>query len=185
MNDLDARTLVEHLATRIPLTEAMKVSVQDASVQAVTLAAPLAPNTNDAGTAFGGSASALALMAAWSLVHVRLQSVGLGSRVVTQSSTTDYARPITGTLVATASCTDDRAWEHFCQTLERHRRARIGIAATLSSGGLETGMLTGRFVAFWRPAQAMYSPFNTGQADTPHRSLTGAFPPVGFSNNVQ
>ena len=184
MNDLAARILVEHLATTIPLTEAMKVSVQDASVRAVALTAPLAPNVNDARTVFGGSASALALMAAWSLVHVRLESVGLGSQVVTQSSTVNYALPITGAFVATASCTDERAWERFCQTLERHRRARIEIAATLSCDGLETGTLTGRFVAFWRPARAMRSPFDAGQPDTPLQSLAGAFPPGSKSKTL-
>ena len=184
MNNLAARSLVEHLVSSIPLTQAMKVSVQDANDRAVTLAAPLAPNVNDARTAFGGSASALALIAAWSLVHVRLESAGLGSRVVTQSSSTTYAHPITGTFIATASCTDEPAWERFRRILERHRRARIEITATLSCNGYETGVLAGTFVAFWRPDRAVRLPFDVGQADTQQLASAGASPPAGFPSTT-
>ncbi len=63
---MDARELERYLQDRIPLSRAMAVEVRTASPAGVTLFAPLAPNINHRDTVFGGSASALAILAAWS-----------------------------------------------------------------------------------------------------------------------
>ena len=64
--------LERYLHEHIPLSKAMGVSVLSVGEEAVTLRAPLAPNINHRETVFGGSASALAILAAWSLLHTRL-----------------------------------------------------------------------------------------------------------------
>ena len=48
----------------MPLSQAMQVTVVEASFQQVVLTAPLAPNINHRETVFGGSASAVAILAA-------------------------------------------------------------------------------------------------------------------------
>ena len=59
---------IEHyLHAHIPLSLAMGVKVLSSSREAVRLSAPLAPNINHRATVFGGSASAVALLAAWAL----------------------------------------------------------------------------------------------------------------------
>ena len=55
----------------------MAVSVKAVTTDTVILAAPLEPNINHKHTVFGGSASALGILAAWSLLHVRLVDAGL------------------------------------------------------------------------------------------------------------
>lgn len=70
------RELETYLHAHIPLSLAMRVSVEEASPQLVVLGAPLLPNTNHRGTVFGGSASALAILAAWALLHTRLTTEG-------------------------------------------------------------------------------------------------------------
>src|SRR3989344_2448014 len=62
----------------------MEVTVVEASPHQVVLSAPLAPNINHRETVFGGSASAVAILAAWSMLHLRLSAEGLGSRLVVQ-----------------------------------------------------------------------------------------------------
>ena len=57
------------LHERIPLSRAMGVRVLRAEPGGVVVEAPLAPNVNHSGTVFGGSASAVALLAAWALVE--------------------------------------------------------------------------------------------------------------------
>ena len=59
----------------------MEVTVVEASLHQVVLSAPLAPNINHRETVFGGSASAVAILAAWSMLHLRLSAEGLGSRL--------------------------------------------------------------------------------------------------------
>ena len=64
------------------------------SGEAVTLAAPLTPNINHRETVIGGSTSALAILAAWSLLYVRLQAEGMGKKIVIHSNTVEYNKPI-------------------------------------------------------------------------------------------
>ncbi len=125
----------------------MQVSVLAATEQSVTLSAPIEPNSNDTNTGFGGSAFALAILCAWSLLHVLLRTREPAARIVTQSSTIDYKHPITGPFVATSSLADEAMWARFCTTLERRKRARITLTSTLSCDGREVADFCGRFVA--------------------------------------
>jgi thioesterase domain-containing protein len=75
-------SLQAYLHDRIPLSRAMEIEVRSATPQGVTLYAPLAPNINHRDTVFGGSASAVAILAAWSVVYVRMHAEGLTGRIV-------------------------------------------------------------------------------------------------------
>ena len=79
--------LERYLHQHIPLSKAMQVSVVEVLPAGVVLSAPLAPNINHRDTVFGGSASALAILAAWSLLHTRLSGEGIASRLVIQRNT--------------------------------------------------------------------------------------------------
>lgn len=65
--------LEQYLHEHIPLSKAMQVTVVSVAEAAVVLSAPLAPNINHRDTLFGGSALAIAILAAWSLLYTRLQ----------------------------------------------------------------------------------------------------------------
>lgn len=142
------RELERYLHQQIPLSAAMAVSVRSATADSVVLAAPLAPNINHKHTAFGGSVSALGILAAWSLVHVRLTAAGLRCEVVIQANQMDYQTPIDGAFTATSSLPDAAAWPAFVKMLTRKRRARIEVHSTLAQEGTVAGRLTGKFVAF-------------------------------------
>ena len=141
-----------YLHRQIPLSAAMQVSVHSASTEAVVLGAPLAPNINHKSTAFGGSVSTLGILAAWSLVHLRLQEEGYPSEVVIQSSQMDYKRPITGAFMARSSLDDASSWPAFVKILTRKKRARIEVRSRLIYDDVEVGSFTGEFVAFLRDA---------------------------------
>lgn len=144
MND---RELEEYLHRHIPLSKAMGVVVRAASASGVTLAAPLAPNINHRETVFGGSASAVAILAAWALLCLRLQEEGLRARLVIQRNTMHYERPILADFTAHASIADAAAWETFVRTYRRRNRARISVTATLECAGAKVSQLEGDFVA--------------------------------------
>jgi thioesterase domain-containing protein len=57
--------LERYLHEHIPLSHAMRVGVVTVDAGTVVLRAPLEPNINHRETVFGGSASALAILAAW------------------------------------------------------------------------------------------------------------------------
>ena len=142
--------LEQYLHTHIPLSAAMKVSVCLASIDTVVLSAPLEPNINHKSTVFGGSASAVAILAAWSLLHLRLEHAGHRCEIVIQSNHMDYDRPISGEFIATSSLTDPAAWPAFLKMLTRKKRARIGVQSVLTFDNAPVGRLNGSFVAFLR-----------------------------------
>ena len=139
--------LERYLHEHIPLTRAMAVAVLAAGEEAVLLRAPLAPNINHRETVFGGSASALALLAGWSLLHVRLSALGLEHRLVIQRNTMDYERPIAGDFTARAILAQPQRWPQFLDTLTRRGRARVVVAALLEHAGAVAGSFSGEFVA--------------------------------------
>lgn len=145
---MEPKQLEQYLHEHIPLSAAMRLSVILVRPDEVVLGAPLSPNINHRGTVFGGSASALATLAAWSLLHVRLQTAGVTSRLVIQHSTMDYERALTEDFTARAMLTDSSDWSRFLHTLTHRGRARMDLQAVLEQHGIRAARFDGRFVAF-------------------------------------
>lgn len=139
--------LQAYLHAHIPLSAAMQVQVDAVSEDHVLLTAPLAPNINHRETVFGGSASALSILAAWSLLHVRMRASGMAARLVIQSNRMDYLKPIAGPFSAHSSLGDAGQWPAFLRMLERRGRARSVIVAELLDGSGIAGRFEGEFVA--------------------------------------
>ncbi len=137
----------QYLHTHIPLSATMQVSVVSVQEDSVVLSAPLAPNINHRETVFGGSASALAILAAWSLLHTRMLRAGIQSRLVIQRNTMRYELPIAGTFTAYASIMQPQAWQPFMRLLARRGKARISVASALVFDGKAAGHFEGEFVA--------------------------------------
>ena len=146
MTPLLPSDLAHYLHAHIPLSKAMAVSVDSVDPHGVVLRAPLAPNINHRDTVFGGSASALAILAAWSLLHTRLRSEGISSRLVIQRNTMEYEQPIVGEFTA-RSFLEQAQWQQFTRMLARKGKARIAVSSVLEHAGQEVGRLTGEFVA--------------------------------------
>ena len=144
---MQLKELETYLHEHIPLSRAMQVAVVQASYELVKLAAPLAPNINHRETVFGGSASAVAILAAWTILYVRLQEEGLYSRVVIQRNQVSYDKPVAGDFYAIAKLDDDERWQKFLKQLRRHHRARISVTSVLEYEGQPAGLMTGDFVA--------------------------------------
>ncbi len=144
---LNEQAVQQYLHDHIPLSRAMQVEVLSVQPDAVVLSAPLAPNINHQETVFGGSASAVAILAAWSLLYVRLNIAGIASRLVIQGNTMQYELPISGTFTARATITEPAAWQRFVRTFERRGRARISVTSVLEYEGRQVGSLQGEFVA--------------------------------------
>jgi thioesterase domain-containing protein len=138
--------LAGYLHQHIPLSAAMQVGVVAVTPQSVVLSAPLAPNINHRETVFGGSASALAILAAWSLLHTRMRAEGLQGKLVIQRNAMDYRAPILGGFTARSSL-DESDWQAFARMLARKGKARISVRSVLEAGGAEMGCLEGEFVA--------------------------------------
>lgn len=144
---MNANELQQYMHRNIPLSRAMEISVVEASGDGITLSAPLAPNINHQSTVFGGSASAVAILSAWALLHVRMLEQKITSRVVIQRNTMSYEKPIVGTFTANAIIPDSATWDKFVAMLARKKVARISVTAMLRCNGEKVGELEGDFVA--------------------------------------
>lgn len=144
---MNPNELKTYLHEHIPLSKAMGVSVEEASPEKVVLGAPLLPNINHRDTVFGGSASALAILSAWSLLHIKLTSSGYATKLVIQRNTMSYERAIIGYFTAHALTPSPETWKAFTRMLERKGRARISVSSTLWYEGHEAGHFEGEFVA--------------------------------------
>ena len=125
----------------------MAVEVEAATPQVVRLVAPLAPNTNHHGTVFGGSASAVAVLSAWGLLHVALADADIKADLVVQKSSMSYELPITGEFTAEATPPAPEKLQRFLATLLKYKRARISIRSILNCDEKKVGEFEGDFVA--------------------------------------
>ncbi len=140
-----------YLHAHIPISREMGVSVVACDRSGVTLAAPLAPNINHRATVFGGSASAVAILAAWATLHRAMTEAGATARLVIQRNTIDYLAPIGGDFTARCDGLADGTLATFLRTLARHGRARAELTATLDFEGVVAARLSGEFVALRTP----------------------------------
>jgi len=144
---MNTTELQAYLYEHIPLTKAMQVEVVRIEPDSVVLGAPLEPNINHRDTVFGGSASALAILSAWALLHTRLVKEGLESRLVIQRQMMSYERAIAGAFTARSSLADPEDWSRFVSMVRRKGKGRIRANAELTYAAALAGRLEGVFVA--------------------------------------
>lgn len=144
---MDAGTLEAYLHEHIPLSAAMGARVEAASPGGVALAAPLGPNLNHRATAFGGSVATLAILAGWSLVHLRLRHDGVEARTVIQRSDVTYLEPIHGDFEARAEAPDAESWRRFRRALHRWGRGRIAVRIRVLAADRVVAEMDGDYVS--------------------------------------
>ena len=136
-----------YLHEHIPLSKSMEVKVKQVDENGITLTAPLTPNINHRSTVFGGSVSALAILAGWTLVHANLQALSLSSRIVIQRNSIEYLQPIDGDFIAVCRFPSVEVWERFIKILERKSKSRIELNVDVFGDGVKAGRFTGVYVA--------------------------------------
>jgi thioesterase domain-containing protein len=114
----------------------------------LVLAAPLAPNVNDKGCAFGGSLASLMTLAAWGLATLELAIAGCeDAEVYVQDSRLHYLAPLYDELRAEAWLADDQDWPSFIATYRDRGKARARLHAEVrDAGGTVATRFEGRFV---------------------------------------
>lgn len=115
------------------------------------LGAPLARHVNDKGCAFGGSLGSLLTLAAWGLLHVRLEEAGVDADIYVADSTLRFLAPLFDDLRAEATLAPGATWDAFIATLRSRGRARVEVVAEvpLPAGGIAT-TFSARYVAIRR-----------------------------------
>ncbi len=145
--DMNAAALQRLFDDLFPIARHMGVRVETAEAARVVLLAPLAPNANHAGTAFGGSLFSVAALASWGWLTGLLTRDGIDAEAVVQESRMRYLAPVRGELRATLDAPAAPEIARFRRMLERAGRGRIDLAVRLDGGVTPAAQFEGTFVA--------------------------------------
>ena len=139
------------LLADVPLARAMALRVYAHDGDELALAAPLAPNINDKGCAFGGSLVSLLTLAGWGLIVLKLAALDRECDVYVQDSSVRYLAPVWTDFVARARLAEGESWTAFAETLAARGRARLRVACAVTlDDGSDACTLEARFVAIVR-----------------------------------
>lgn len=149
----DTLSLERTILETIPMARAMGIGVLDYDGHRIALQAPLAPNVNDKGCAFGGSLVSLMTLAGWGLVTAKLLDAGLDAEVYVADSEVRYRAPLYADLRAVAALADGADWPAFVATLRERGKSRLEVLARIDTPeGAVACESRSRFVAKRRPA---------------------------------
>ncbi|MBT8095157.1 MAG: thioesterase domain-containing protein [Gammaproteobacteria bacterium] len=96
---IDLSTFEAECQRDIPLLNAMQLSLRSYDNLTLKLDAPLAPNINNKGTAFGGSIASICLFAGWAVATLGFTEHGVtNTEIVVYQSEMTFLRPARGHL---------------------------------------------------------------------------------------
>lgn len=142
--EIDYAKVEQYLYEHIPLSSAMAVSVTSINESGVILSAPLLPNINHRSTVFGCSISAVAILSAWTFVHVQLQ---IPCHIVIQNNSIEYIKPIKGEFQAHCVAPPRKNWNRFITAVSKRGKGRVMLGVEIYSGRLLVGKFQGEYVA--------------------------------------
>ncbi len=142
--------LQHRIVSEFALARHIGIVVESADDTAVVLRAPLAPNANYKGTAFGGSLYSLAMLTGWAWVTRYLAERGMLADAVIQESSTRFLAPVQGELRASAAAPSGPQIDKFRKMLQRAGRGRIRLRVDIHYDQTLATLFEGVFAAATR-----------------------------------
>ena len=148
LNPVAVPASIQQRLHAMPAVAALQLRVAEWNHEGLSLAAPLAPNVNDKGSAFGGSLVSVMTLAAWSLMSATLEAAGHDADVYVQDSSVRYLAPLHEDLLAQARLAPGQSWDAVVATYAQRHKARAQLQVEIhDSSGRLCCTLEGRFVA--------------------------------------
>jgi thioesterase domain-containing protein len=139
------------IVEKMPITEHLEFSLAADEQGRVRASAPLQPNANHMGSAFGGSISMLATVTGWAMMHQvvedAVEDMKERVQVMIQEGDIEYMRPIYDNISVICERPDEDALERFQQMLDRWGRARLDLKCKIDAAGERAVTFIGRYVA--------------------------------------
>jgi thioesterase domain-containing protein len=142
-----AATLEREILEHIPLARAMQLSVPRYSGDELEMTAPLAPNINDKGCAFGGSMASLLTLAGWGLIELGLRAEGFDCDIYVGDSQLRYREPVWGELRGIARFAEAGALARMVAAVREQGKGRADVVCEIAGEQGPAAVLTARFVA--------------------------------------
>ena len=145
MNDDLLRDTERFLHEQIPLTRAMSVKLESYDGAQLVVTAPLEPNHNHLGTAFGGSLSALTTLTGYAMLWLQLGD--RNAHIVIRESTIRYKHPVRSALRAICLRPDEASIAVFKTTFQSTGKAHLKLQVQVVNADQVCVMFEGDFVA--------------------------------------
>lgn len=142
MNDL-----LQFLHEQIPLTKSLGLEIVSIDETGTRIRAPLAPNQNHLGGAFGGSLATMMILSGYILVYHSLRKRNLNAHVILSKEESKYLLPVKTEIEVFAVTPSQEDWRKFEEGITRKGVARILIRSEVHQGNLLAAEFTGEFVA--------------------------------------
>lgn len=143
----ETQWLTHTLTHQIPLGRAMQLSVDVLNENEIRLQAPLEPNVNDKGTAFGGALVSMMILAGWSLPRLILHRLNLQAELVIGRCEVRFLEPVQQAFEARCAWPEPDAIERFIHGLRQHGKGRIELAPEIQTEQRVAARLSARYAA--------------------------------------
>jgi thioesterase domain-containing protein len=150
-NHTAAAKLAAEILARIPLTRAMQIDIPRYTGDELEMTAPLAPNINDKGCAFGGSMTSLLTLAGWGLIELGLRAEGLLCDIYVGDSQVRYQQPVWGELRGIARFAEAGAMAPLVASIRARGKGHVDVVCEIAGEGGAAATLTARFFARLHP----------------------------------
>jgi len=145
------RNLQQQLLIDIPITRAMQLEIAAWDGESLQMRAPLLPNVNDKGCAFGGSLVSVMTLACWSLIKLAADAREVACDIYVQDSSVRYLAPVWDDFTAVSRLAGNSPGDGFFGTLQSRGRARLSACCEIRlADGTIACTLEARFVALQR-----------------------------------
>jgi thioesterase domain-containing protein len=145
------RALNAYLGRFVPITRAMGIRLRSFDDGGVMMTAPLAPNINDKGIAFGGSLSSILALSGWALADLLLREAGIEADVLIAAAATEFRAPVAGRIVARCPLPPPEETAAFVAAYRLRRKARLRLTATIDAAAGPAALFHGTYIARPRP----------------------------------
>ena len=150
----ERRWLGEVLTREIPLGGAMQLEVARLDERGIELSAPLAPNVNDKGTAFGGALVSLMILAGWSLPRLLLRREGLKADLVIGRCEVRFLAPVGRDFRVRCDWPEVDATRAFVERLRESGRGRLQLEPRVVDRDEVAARLQARYAALAPPSES-------------------------------
>lgn len=133
------------LYKHIPLAKHLGVKIEQFTGSDLTILAPLEPNINDKGTAFGGSLYSIAVLCGWGFLQLKCGEAKLKVETVIHKAQVKYILPVSGAFTAKTSL-DEKEWINILPILREGQKIRIPLNVDVFCEGKKVLSFIGKYV---------------------------------------
>ncbi|MFZ1324488.1 MAG: YiiD C-terminal domain-containing protein [Candidatus Contendobacter sp.] len=137
-----------YLNRHVPLFQAMQARLEHCDDNGLRMRAPLEPNINDKGIAFGGSMAAIAALTGWALTRITLGEHDEQAEIVITEGVLKFLRPVRGEIVTECKRPQASISEGFIESYRRRGKARWTVEVVVWADGEKAMTFTGHYAIF-------------------------------------